>query len=122
MIVVTCEVHDSRYMSSFITQQSPLPTPSIDWLSSLRSARQQQQQLAAQTPPAAATSPPPTHTPPPNGCCCCCCWWSWRSVIWRMSVEFGLENATINNNNNHEQQQHAERSRGKLMDKSEFDR
>eukprot|EP00984_Skeletonema_dohrnii_P008592 scaffold3172_cov129-Skeletonema_dohrnii-CCMP3373.AAC.2 len=30
-----------------------------------------------------------------------------------MSVEFGLENTTINNN--HEQQQHAERSRGKWM-------
>jgi len=50
----------------------------------------------------------------PNGCCCCCCcWWGlgWRrSVGCWMSVEFGLENTTINNN--HEQQQHAERSRG----------
>jgi len=53
----------------------------------------------------------------PNGCCCCCCCCCWWGLGWRrsvgcwMSVEFGLENTTINIIIA-EQQQHAERSRG----------
>eukprot|EP00985_Skeletonema_marinoi_P010544 scaffold4946_cov83-Skeletonema_marinoi.AAC.2 len=68
-----------------------------------------------QTPTTAA--PPPTHTPPPTKTVVAAAAGVWslgwrRSVGCWMSVEFGLENTTINIIIAEQQQQHAERSRG----------